>query len=153
STFVSALFPYAGGEGYISMRAFFEDQPKAFRIHAVSLSGGLKFLAETAAVDAYRAANHPRPIVFCPPITVFSNAEHARKQDVLAGLALSVECDQHPTEAAALLEKVIGSPTAIVRSGGIWVDESGQAQDKRHLHWRLREPARGSALVKLEEAR
>jgi hypothetical protein len=155
SAFVNALFPYAGNEGFVSLRAFYDgNDSKPFRINGTSLAGGLGYLTEAAEDDAYRAANNPKAIVFCPPIAVFSNKDRAREQDLSAGLALSVECDQHPVEAAARLEEVLGPATVIVRSGGQWTDDkTGQVYDKLHLHWRLREPARGSELKKLKQAR
>jgi hypothetical protein len=42
----------------------------------------------------------------------------------------------------------------VVRSGGKWADPAtGEVQDKLHLHWRLRTPARGEALPLLKQAR
>jgi hypothetical protein len=153
--FVDALFRHAGTEGFVSMRAFFEDDgTKPFRINPTSLAGGLKFLIEVAEDDAGRAANHPKRVVFCPPLAVFANRDRAREQDILAGLALSVECDTRPLEAATKLEKLLGPPTLIVRSGGKWTDPATeQAYDKLHLHWRLRLPARGNDLAKLKQTR
>ena len=81
--FVEALFRYAGGQGFISLRSFYEnDSVKPFRITPTSLAGGLPFLIDVAEDDARRAANCPKPVVFCPPIAVFANKDHAREQDV-----------------------------------------------------------------------
>jgi hypothetical protein len=114
----------------------------------------LKFLIEAAEDDARRAANAPKSVVFCPPLATFTNKERAREQDIAEGFALSVECDQRPREAAAILERLLGQPTMIVRSGGKWTDPaSGQIYDKMHLHWRLAVPARGEGLRKLKQAR
>jgi hypothetical protein len=93
-------------------------------------------------------------VVFCPPIAVFANKDHARERDITEGLALTVECDQHPHTARAKLEAILGPATMVVRSGGKWTDPAtGQAHDKLHLHWRLRAPARGEALPTLKQAR
>jgi hypothetical protein len=153
--FVDGLFRHASPQGFVSLRAFYEeDSAKAFRINPTALSGGLKFLIDVAEDDANRAANHPKPVVFCPPIAVFANKDSARERDIAEGLALSVECDQHPHVARAKLEAILGPATMIVRSGGKWTDPAtGQAHDKLHLHWRLRAPARGEALPTLKQAR
>jgi hypothetical protein len=149
------MFRHASPEGIVSLRAFHEDNPKRFRITPVALSGGRKFLIEVAEDDARRAANFPKPVVFCPPIATFSNPQHARESDLAEGLALSVECDQRPREALAKLALVIGQPTVVVASGGKWTDPTtSQVYDKLHLHWRLRTPARGKeGLAKLKQAR
>ena len=110
--FVEALFRYAGGDGFVSVRAFLEDGGAAFRISPVALKGGLRFLIEVAEDDARRAAQFPKPVVFCPPLAVFSNKDRAREADVLLGLVLSVECDKRPHEAPAKLEGVLGPATA-----------------------------------------
>lgn len=67
--FTEALFRYAPAGGYVSLRAFYdEDQKKdekPFRITPVQLNGnGLRFLWEAAEDDARRAAQAPRPVVF-----------------------------------------------------------------------------------------
>jgi hypothetical protein len=153
--FSAAMFKHAGTEGYVSLRAFYEDDStKPFRITPTSMKGGLPFLIEAAEDDANRAANNPRKVVFCPPVAIFNNRERARESDILAGLALSVECDQRPLEARTMLEEILGPATLVVRSGGVWTDpESGEVCDKLHLHWRLRIPARGADLTTLKQAR
>jgi RecA-family ATPase len=153
--FVDGLFRHAGPQGFVSMRAFFEDDAaKPFRIGAAGLSGGLGFLVDVAEDDATRAANAPKPVVFCPPIAVFADKDRARERDIVEGLALSVECDQHPHEARARLEGILGPATMVVRSGGRWTDQAtGEIHDKLHLHWRLRTPAKGEHLVSLKRAR
>jgi Primase C terminal 2 (PriCT-2) len=153
-TFVGAMFRHAGTDGFVSLRAFYEGATKPFRITPVSMRGGSEFLCEVAADDAFRAANAPQGIVFCPPLAVFTNAEHARQRDLLRGLALSVECDQRAREAAATLEKLLGPATMIVRSGGKWTDpKTGQSHDRLHVHYRLSKPAQGEGLIQLKRAR
>jgi hypothetical protein len=153
--FVEGLFRHASPQGYVSLRAFYEDgSNKTFRITPTGLAGGLKFLMDAAEDDAARAANHPKPIVFCPPIAVFTNREHARENDLAEGLALSIECDQQPQQAKQRLEQILGPATFVVASGGKWTDPAtGETQDKLHLHWRLRVPARGENLARLKQAR
>ena len=153
--FTDALFRHADKRGFVSLRAFYEDDAaKPFRINLTALSGGLRFLVDVAEDDARRAANDPKPVVFCPPIATFVGKERAREVDILEGLALSVECDHHPQAARETLERILGPATVIVRSGGWWTDPTtGQQHDKIHLHWRLAVPAKGEVLARLKEAR
>jgi hypothetical protein len=56
--------------------------------------------------------------------------------------------------ARAKLEEILGPATIVVRSGGKWTNPgTGEIQDKLHLHWRLRIPARGDDLPVLKRAR
>jgi hypothetical protein len=151
--FVEAIFRYAGKQGFVAVRSFFDDEDKPFRLNGTPLTGGLRFLIDVAEDDARRAAQYPRPIVFCPPLAVFSDKDRAREQDLVAGLALSVECDEYPQQARAKLEALIGPATIVVRSGGRWSNGNGESEDKLHLHWRLAAPASGDALKKLKRAR
>ena len=152
--FVDALFRHASPKGFVSLRAFFEeDATRPFRISPTALTGGLAYLVEVAIDDARRAAQDAKRVVFCPPIATFADKTRAKERDVLEGLALSVECDERPNEARARLEALIGLATVIVCSGGVWIDPSGVAHDKIHMHWRLATPARGADLPKLKGLR
>jgi hypothetical protein len=156
--FLDALLRYRGEDGYLSMRAFLHDnKPLNANIWTVRLGAhtGSRHVLDVAFDMANRAANHPQPAVFCPPIAVFNNSDgfKAREEDLLKGLAISVECDQHPEEARQKLQDILGQATAIVRSGGQWVNGNGEPEDKLHLHWRLRTPATGADLAKLKQAR
>ena len=118
------------------------------------MNGDLRFLVEVAEDDARRAAQAPKIVVFCPPIAVFDKKDHAREEDLAAGPALSVDCDQYPQAARERLEQILGRATIVVRSGGMWTDpQTGEMQDKLHLHWRLARPASGDELAKLKQAR
>jgi hypothetical protein len=152
---IQALFRYCSPDGVVSLRSFFEDGgSKPFRITNISLKGGLKFLIDAAEDDARRAANNPKPIVFCPPMAVFAPTGRAREQDLLEAPALSVELDQHPRAALEGLERLLGFATLVVRSGGEWTNPAtGEVEDKLHAHWRLKEPARGADIAKLKRAR
>lgn len=154
--FVDAILRHRGAEGFISLRSFYDDDDhskKPVRISPVSLKGNFKFLIDCAVDEARRAAQHPRPVVFCPPTCVFGDKDHAREEDVLAGLLLSVECDRNPHEARRQLEELLGPSTVVVRSGGIWIDDDGEVHDKLHLHWRLAQPVRKTQLIALKNAR
>ena len=150
--FVDAIFRHAGGEGFVSLRAFLEGMDKPFKIAPVNLACGLPFIVDSAENNARLAAQHSQPVVFCPPLAVFNNKARAREQDIASGLALSVECDEHPQQARVQLEKLLGAPTVVVKSGGRWTNGSGE-EDKLHLHWRLAHPAQGGDLAKLKQAR
>src|SRR5262249_35348557 len=156
--FVQGLFRHCGKDGIVSLRAFFEDADKndpPYRITATSLKGGLNFLVDAAEDDARRAAQHPRPLVFCPPVATFISTDHAREIDLLEGPALLVELDQNPRAALATLEHLLGFATLVVRSGGEWTNPTtGEVEDKLHAYWRLKEPAHGKAdLDKLKRLR
>ena len=152
--FVDGLFRYAGDKGFVAIRSFYEGADKAFRLSPTGLSGGLKFLVDVAEDDARRAAQNPTPVVFAPPICVFAGKDRAREEDVLLGLTLSVECDEHPQQARATLEALLGHATIVVASGGIWANGDGESELRLHLHWRLKEPAQGrDNLAKLKTAR
>jgi hypothetical protein len=117
------------------------------------LACGLPFIVDNAEIDARRAAQHSEAVVFCPPVAVFKTKDKAREQDIASGLALSVEYDDHPQQARAQLEQLLGPATVVVNSGGRWINGNG-AEDKLHLHWRLAHPAQsGDDLAKLKQAR
>ena len=111
-------------------------------------------MLEVAEDDARRAAQNPRPVTFCPPLATFSNKDRARQEDIVEGVTISVECDQHPQQARITLEEILGPATCVVRSGGIWTNGDGEIEDKLHVHWRLTKPISGKPnLDKLKLAR
>jgi putative DNA primase/helicase len=136
------MFKHASPAGYVSLRSFYENENQSFRIQPIAMSGGLKFLADAAEDEARRAAQFPKPIVFCPPIATLSVKERAREKDLAEGLALSVELDKAPRAALATLVKILGRPTCVVKSGGDYIDANGEIEDRLHGHWRLSKPAR-----------
>ena len=75
-TFVEVLFKHAGRTGFVSMRSFYEDESRPYRALAAGLSGGLAYIVEAAVGGAVSAANAHRPVVFCPPIAIFSTHPH-----------------------------------------------------------------------------
>jgi hypothetical protein len=156
--FVEGLFRHCASDGVVSLRAFVDNSNKnapPVRITDIPLKGGLRFLMAAAEDDARRAANHPQPMVFCPPVATFLPTGHAGEADLLEGVALSVELDQKPRAALATLERLLGFATLVVRSGGEWTNPTtGEIEDKLHGHWRLKEPATGNPnLTKLKRAR
>jgi hypothetical protein len=152
--FVEALFRYAAPQGFVAVRSFFEDDDaKPARLSSAGLGSGMRHLIDVAEDDARRAAQNPRPIVFCPPIAVFADKARARERDIAQGLALTVECDTQPMHARSALERLLGPATVVVESGGKYVNGQGEPENKVHLHWRLAAPAQGADLVKLKTAR
>ena len=84
----------------------------------------------------------------------FNNYHKADEASLTEGYVLTVECDQRPRKARRTLEGLLGLATFIVASGGLWVDPAtGEAQEKLHLHWRLRGPASGTDKDRLKTAR
>jgi hypothetical protein len=160
--FVDALLRHRGTVGYLSFRSFLDNNKVLKPIRTVGLAHS-KFdeIIDIAVEQARRAAQNPQPAVFCPPIAVFGNSVvasdregwQAREQDLLLGLVISVECDQHPDEARAKLEEILGPATVVVKSGGQWINGNAEPEDKLHLHWRLAVPAKGDDLKKLKQAR
>jgi hypothetical protein len=143
--FVDALFRHADEGGFISLRTFPHERGKpAVEIRAVQINGeGLAPVVAQATGAANRAARHPEPVVFCPPVCVLGNAKQARESDLLNGVALSIECDARPVEARTRLEGILSRATVVVASGGSWTDPAtGEIEAKVHLHWRLAEPTR-----------
>jgi hypothetical protein len=145
--FTDALFRRAS-QGFVSLRAFHENDAaaKPYMNSAVQIAGtNLHLLNERAVQGARLAANYDKSIVFCPPICLLRDRGKATEANLLEGLALSVECDQHPLQALKRLREVLGAPTMVIASGGVWTDPAtGQTQNKLHLHWRLKSPARGN---------
>jgi hypothetical protein len=153
--FVYALFRYADPDSVVALRSFFDDASSVHQTGVCRIGDGLEGLVAAATAQATGCAQHPRPVVFCPPVATFAEGPQAREQDLLNGLALSVECDTAPNEARLRLEGLLGPATLVVRSGGCWIDDqTGAVQDKLHLHWRLTEPTRDAAThAALKQAR
>jgi hypothetical protein len=78
--FVNAIFRHAGSQGFVAVRSFLEGNDKPFRLSGTALTGGLRFLIDVAEVDARRAAQHPQPVVFCPPLAIFSNKDRSESR-------------------------------------------------------------------------
>jgi hypothetical protein len=164
--FIDALFRHAfpaaviakeerDEDQYVSLRIFLDNSqgPPIGRV-GVPLIAGVKALVDRAESGATKAANHDRPAVFAPPVAVFNSREDAKESDLVYGVAISAECDQHPQQARQKLEAILGPATVVVKSGGVWVNGGDAPEDKLHLHWRLKQLAFGAAeLTKLKQAR
>ena len=153
--FVDATFRYADDGTHAVLRTFAEGSNEVLASVRVPLNGtGLDPLVDHAAHQATKAANAARPAVFAPPVATFVGSR-ARERDLGNGLVLTVEADHAPTIARRNLQFVLGPPTVVVASGGHWTDpETGEVEDKLHLHWRCREPTRsGAEHATLKQAR
>jgi hypothetical protein len=154
--FVDAIFRRGSPKGFVSVRSFFEGEDKPFVITAAAFHGDrrFQFLIDQAENNARAAAQAAKAVVFCPPLAIFNTRDSAREIDVAEGLALSVECDQHPQQARQILEELLGPATVVVRSGGTWINGGATTENKLHVHYRLTAPASGKdGLTKLKRAR
>jgi putative DNA primase/helicase len=152
--FIDAVFKHAT-TGFFSVRSFYEGTQEKLRLEAVPVSSGLKYLGDVCEDIARRAANAGKPAVFCPIIATFKNGEKATEADLVEGFTITAECDKQPRQALAALVRLLGQPTALIKSGGEWIDpHSGLVEDKLHAHWRLSKPARTpEELAQLKAAR
>jgi hypothetical protein len=145
--FVRLLFRHATPGTFVALRAFAESDHRARPLEAVAeVREGLEEVEERAARIARQVSLAAKAMVFAPPPATFSNRAHAREQDLANGLAISAELDVRPREGLQLLRGILGTPTVVVASGGVYVDpESGEVSDKLHGHWRLSEPTADGA--------
>ncbi|MGI9491819.1 MAG: hypothetical protein ACR2QF_05385, partial [Geminicoccaceae bacterium] len=138
-TFIETLFANAT-KGYVSLRVFPHEEGPPL-LYNVSASVDLTELKERAYNVAEWAANYKKPGVFCPPVASFKPPEkgvtRTRNEDLVEGYVCSIECDERPGEALKMLRNVVGQPTLVHASGGIW-----EGEPKLHVHYRLMEPTR-----------
>lgn len=113
--------------------------------------------ARAAAEMAQATADKTEAAVFCPPLCVFGDQRKedgkpfAGESNIAEAPVLSIELDTNPDVGLWRVIEIIGTPTVLVRSGGVC---KTTGQDKLHAHWRLKEPARDpEALARLKTAR
>ena len=95
AAFTETIFRHVGEGGFVAVRSFQDDDSNIMlRQTPTKIVNGLSFLIDVAVDDARRAANEPRPAVFCPPLATFICAGTAKEADIREGLALTVECDR-----------------------------------------------------------
>src|SRR5688500_6563188 len=126
--FVNALFMHAGEGGTVSLRVFFDDElakkrkERAYKIRPVKLNGdGREPVIDLAARLAQEAGELTRATVVCPPVATFQSGK-AEEKNVLEGLVILVEMDQRAAAGVANLREIIGRPTIVVASGGLWLN-------------------------------
>jgi hypothetical protein len=142
--FFSALFAWSDKESYVSLRVFDQLDNGAFPIEMLPVRKGSGKALERAIEVAERAARYPRPTVFCPPVATFKTHWGAGFDNLMNGVAISVDVDDaDPRLALKTLSSLreLGAPTIVVDTGSTWLDAStGQTVPKQHFHWRLSEP-------------
>jgi hypothetical protein len=145
--FIGTLFQHAEEGGFVSLRAFFDDEQAKkrgdgpFKIRTVRLNGGgLAPVIDAAFRLATEAAAATRPVVVSPPIATFKSGK-ADEKNLIEGLALTVEMDERAAQGLTTLRAILGPPTVVMESGGEWTDpHTGEVHPKLHIHWRLKEP-------------
>jgi hypothetical protein len=154
-SFLDCLFRYADPNSYLALRSFLQHRQgqKAKLLTWVRIGDPQRL--DEICKNIAQSANHSKPLVFSPPVATFKTSRNARTTNLADGVALSVECDDRPSEARETLAVLLGPPTCVVISGGLWTNpETGEIEDKVHLHWRLSEPTRTEEdHRKLREAR
>jgi P4 family phage/plasmid primase-like protien len=156
-TFLNALFPYAGGDTFINLRAFRDDKPpgEAPALFTDAVQVDDPGIVDRFVAGAANAATALEPHVFSPPIATFKLPNGAKLTNLAEGVTLSVELDANPGAGLAKLTALLGRPTLVVASGGAWHNPiSGREEDKLHVHYRLAAPTRiEEEHAKLREAR
>ena len=144
--FVGIVFAKADPDSYINIRAFSggkDEKPFEHKLwSSVRIVDGMDAITEKAMVLAGRCAlaTSAKP-VFCPPVATFKDAGGAGEENLANGIALVIECDRHPRQSLETIERLIGSATIVVASGGVWRDGE-EEEDKLHAYWVLDEPTR-----------
>jgi hypothetical protein len=156
--FVSTVFGRATEGLWVPLRTYCEGanrRPWRSELWSWQKLGSLASLADAAGDLAWAAAIAAGPVVFCCPLASFETRDKASEANLAEAFTISVELDEYPERARERAEDLLGPATLVVASGGSWFDpETEEEQNKLHLHWVLREPARSFAkLVKLGEAR
>jgi hypothetical protein len=156
--FAEVLFRYCDDGGHVALRTFQDNADGMWRPDlwiSPQVVNGLSDIIVAASGLAEAAAATPESVVFCPPVATFKAANGAAEKDICNGPAISIDCDKTPEKAREILENTLGPATVTVASGGLWTDpDTGEVQEKVHLHWRLTKPTREfEDHVKLKEAR
>ena len=138
--FAELIFKNANPNGFVSLRAFRDNDrqdEKPILIDAIRLDD--PDFAAVVVERARQAATWDDPAVYCPPAATFKTPRNAKTENFHEGVDLSAECDQSPRAARATLEALLGPATAVVESGGDWMNPAtGEIEPKVHLHWRLK---------------
>ncbi len=139
--FFSNLFQQAK-KGYIAIKGFQdtgEGKGKVCFTDFIELNDPM--LLRRVLQRAIQAANMEK-VVLCTPICTFHSQKNAKESNIANGLTLSVDIDNsNPIIALEKLKELLGPPTIIVTSGGIWTeDTTGKQFPRLHLHWVLTKP-------------
>ena len=158
--FVNALFPRASEGGFVSVRAFFDDElakrsnekpfkishgPAQWRRAGAGHRGGHQDRRGCRAIQAPgrgRARRSRR-----------SPAERPARRACSRAWCFPSSWTRGRPLLSPALRAVIGPPTLVVASGGMWTDtETGELHDKLHVHWRLNEPTQAAGGAPSSEA-
>ncbi|KQT86447.1 hypothetical protein ASG59_17500 [Methylobacterium sp. Leaf466] len=139
-----AFFGIEPGHGYVAFRAFPNGDNGKPDIRWRKYEAGL---ASAATAFATEVANwtDDKASVFAPPVCVFGDKKwkgnlRAAEDNVIACLVISLELDERPLEMLSKATGILGEPTLLIRSGGVWIGPNGP-EDKLHAYWRLTEAA------------
>src|SRR5262249_30668758 len=138
------LFMYADYNSFVSLRAFEDAADGVWGYEhwsTVRIGDNLDDVVDAALRFADLCAAAATPVCFAPPIATFDNPNKADEASLANGLVISAELDSAPQQARKRLETVLGPATIVMASGGLWSNpETGEPEDKLHLHWRLAIP-------------
>ena len=154
--FVRTVFAHAAPHSEIDLRAFYDAKATRNAFRRKRVPWDLARVVDEAATIINDAAATSEGVVFCPPVCTFkSGTKQARENDVLQGVAISIELDREPSAALKKAVSVIGPPSLVVASGGTWHDEVfDEDQDKLHAYWVLNAAVAGDHdLTALKHAR
>ena len=121
--FVALMFKNADPRGYVSLRAFRDNDKRdegPILIEAIRLND--PDFAAVLLERARQAATWDDPAVFCPPVATFQNHQNAKTDNLFEGPDLSTECDQIPL-AARSRSKPCSAPRPCVRRERRRMDE------------------------------
>jgi hypothetical protein len=85
----------------------YDEASSAHQIGVCYIADGLEALVAAATAHATRCLPPSRPVVFCPFVITFTERAQVRDQDLVNGLALSVEGDMAPSDARTWLEGLL----------------------------------------------
>ena len=145
AVYADVVFGYC--EGFVPVRALAEKGATDTRPHTPFLEANAE-LASRLAQQAGWAADAGMAL-FVVPGTVETPGE-ARAEHVAATQVVLIDLDHGDIAAKrSHLVQHLGPPTLEVASGGI----TAEGQRKRHLYWRLTEPAEGEDVARVCRAR
>jgi len=141
--FFNAIFKRCGNvRGYVALRAFEHEREGVAVVNQWApfdrdtVPTAARIATEVAQLRGKKRA------VFAPPVAIFGegrNKDGARfggETNIVCAPAITAELDERPQESLDALRDVLGEPTLVVASGGVW-----NGQPKLHAYWRLGEPA------------
>lgn len=142
-TFLETIFLRCGdAQGYLVLRALeTHGERRVCANEWVAFPEGVLDRAAAVATNV-AARKDDRRAVFSPPVCIFGDGltkdgkRFSGDSNVAYAPAIAVDLDKHPSQSLAALVAIIGQPTLVVASGGVW-----EGEDKLHAYWRLGSPA------------